>query len=122
MTKKWLLCAWICALFLWSLSGVAFAEGINVSPQDPSKAAEGFQQMSRDLDELSSGMAPVLAFGGFLIGAVMVILGLIFSKRMAKGGFFLSIASGFVFFLLSDLSTAVGWTKGFFENLASYFK
>ena len=121
MVKKWMLSAWICALFLFSLSGVALAEGMNVTPQDPSQAAEGFQQMSQDLNELSSGIAPVLAFGGFMIGAVMVILGLIFSKRMAKGGFFLAIASGFVFFLLSDLSSAVEMTKGFFEKIASYF-
>lgn len=111
------------ALFLMAFSGLAFADsGMNIEPTEPSKAAEGFNEMSRDLAVLSSGMAPVLAFAAFMIGAVMIILGLVFSKRMAKGGFFLAVAAGFVFFLLSDLNTAVGMVKAFFEKIASYFR
>lgn len=111
----------VAALFLLPMTGMAKEDGLNIEPQEPSAVTEGFNQMSEDLAELSAGVAPVIAFAAFMIGAIMIVLGLIFSRKLTQGGFFLALAAGFVFFLLSDLSGAVAIAKGFFEKIASYF-
>ncbi|WP_126430042.1 hypothetical protein [Brevibacillus marinus] len=93
---------------------------LNLEPMTQTEVKQGFEKMQEDLTEKGKIISLPFAMGSLFIGVLLIILGLIFSKKMVAAGVGAIMAAVISLFILGDLKQAMGYLEGWVTMIRSW--
>ena len=126
----------ITLLFLWMIGGtLSFVSAEDLSPSSdgaqnntlkvepisPEDSVVKLEKMEKDIQQLGEGLAPNLSKYALVAGAVMIVIGLIFSKKVMIAGFAMIGIAFLIYFLIGDMNKTMSLIEKIVDTLKSYF-